>query len=207
MRRMKLAPICVSTFLSIAVAPPSRPFAAEFARGNFIFSSARNCASSGKLSAELCALAERNAAAEFEEKAPRFPHRDLCEKAFGAGACSLGFRGADGGAGKKSGVYFFPKQQGFRITVRSERDAVVAPLGAGLQFASRSALRRDASINPRAPRTATSAGASGVPFSEAPVGPTPPPPSVDADFECAAYLEPTDKGDPRTACAPIHTRR
>ena len=188
---------------------------ADTARGAFSFSSASNCAASGKLPAELCATAEANAAAEFEEKAPRFPSRALCERIFGG--CALGFRGADGWAGKKNAVYFSPRQNGFRITVKSDHDTTVVPLGQGLNFSPRSALRRDASINPRAGRAQTGAGFSagagqpggfGVPTAEGGGGPLPPRPPVDPNFDCAAVLEPSDKGDASTGCvlAPANRR-
>lgn len=184
------------------------PALADMTKGSFTFSTARHCLSSGKLPADVCANAEKNAAAEFEEKAPRFPQRDVCEQAFGAGGCSLGFRGADGWAGKRDAVYFSPRRQGFRVTVKSEREATVVPLGAGSSFSPRSALRKDASINPRFTRAQTSAHSGfGTSEPDGPRGPLPPRPAVDPNFDCAAFLEPTDKGDPATGCAAIPSRR
>ncbi|HEY8067170.1 MAG TPA: DUF1190 domain-containing protein [Methylosinus sp.] len=203
--------------LLLSLAAPTCGVAAETARGSFVFSSARNCATSGRFPAELCAFAEINAVAEFEEKAPRFPQRGLCERAYGAGGCSLGFLGADGWAGKKTAIYFSPRQRGFRITARSERDVTVTPLAGDLRFATRSALRRDASINPRAARAPMSGaqggaasgggGEFGVSSPDGPAGPPPPRAPVDPDFDCAAFLEPTDKGDSASGCAPMRSRR
>lgn len=196
---------------AILIAASHAPAEADVTKGAFTFGSASNCASSGKMPSDICGYAQLNAEAEFEEKAPRYPSRSLCEQAFGGGACSLGFRGAEGWAGKKNGIYFSPRQQGFRVTIKSDHDVTVVPLGApGLSFSPRSALHRDASVNPRAPREQTSArpfGAQGG----APVfgvatpeggsaGPLPPRPPVDPNFDCASYLEPDDKGDPRTGC-------
>jgi len=200
-----------AVLLLLLAAPPSGASATELARGAFVFSSARNCAASGRFPAEVCAFAETNAAAEFEEKAPRFPQRGHCEQVYRAGGCSLGFLGADGWAGKKTAVYFSRRQRGFRITARSERDVIVTPLAGDLQFVPRSALRRDASINPRAARATTSAhsgsGEFGVSSPDGPAGPTPTRAPVDPNFDCAAFLEPTDKGDPTSGCAPMRSRR
>ncbi|MBG0811716.1 DUF1190 domain-containing protein [Methylosinus sp. H3A] len=195
--------------LLLSIAAPAPGAAAELARGSFVFSSARNCAASGRFPAEVCAFAETNAAAEFEEKAPRFPQRALCEQIYGAGGCSLGFVGADGWVGKKTAVFFSPRQRGFRVTARSERDVTVTPMAGDLQFVTRSALRRDASINPKAARatTAHGGGAFGVSSPDGPAGPTPPHAPVDPNFDCAAVLEPTDKGDPASGCAPMRARR
>ena len=78
---------------------------AEVKHGQFSFGAERSCVASGQLSGELCANAAANAQAEFDEKAPRFPTREACERAFGSSRCSVGFSGAHGWAGKKSGVY------------------------------------------------------------------------------------------------------
>jgi uncharacterized protein YgiB involved in biofilm formation len=198
---------------------------AESAKGTFTFSSASNCVSSGKFPAGICSYAETNAAAEFDEKSPRFASRSVCDQAFGAGGCSVGFRGADGWAGKKTGIYFSPRQKGFRITAKSEHDISVVPLGAGgASFSPRSALRRDASINPRLKREQTSAHAYingpatpgysgqtnavyGVSAPDGQKGALPPRPPVDPNFDCSSYIEAGDKGDPNTACAPVPSRR
>ena len=189
----------------------------EIARGSMTFASERQCASSGKIPSDICAYAEANSAAEFDEKAPRFPSRALCERAYGGGACSIGFRGAAGWAGRKQGVYFSPRRQGFRVTAHSERDVTVTPLAAGLSFSSRSALRRDTSINPRAARERSAApvglggpqppGDFGAPTAEGAKGVLPPRPPVDPNFDCAAVLEPSDQ-DPSTGCvlAPVRKR-
>ena len=183
------------------------------AHGVSTFSSLSQCVSSGKFPAEICAFADANSAAEFEEKAPRFPSRAACERVFGS--CSLGFRGADGWAGRHGAVYFTPRRQGFRITVRSERDATVVPLGPRTSFLARAALRRDASINPRTPREYSGPAQSGVAppaafgvaTPEGAKGPLPPAPPVDPNFDCAAVLEPSDKGDPSSGCYLAPTRK
>lgn len=198
------------------------PVEAESSKGTFNYSSVRACVSAGKFTAEICALAEANAAAEFEEKAPRFPTRVICEQAFGPSSCSIGFRGAEGWTGRKEGVYFAPRQEGFRLTAKSEHDVSVVPLAAPrLVVSSRSALRRDAAINPRASRYLSNATAMrpaaagrvgsqgygvGVATPQGSVGAIPPPPPVDPNFNCASYLEPDAKGDPNTGCAPAPAR-
>lgn len=176
-------------------------------RGATIYFSAQNCVSAGRLPAEICNFADANSAAEFEEKAPRFLSRDACERIHRA--CSLGFRGADGWSGRKNAIFFTPRRQGFRITVKSDRDVTVVPTNSGFVFSPRSALRRDASINPRAGRESPRAGAPGgtaqtapfgVPTADGIKGPLPPRPPADPNFDCASVLEPDDKGDPRTGC-------
>jgi hypothetical protein len=186
---------------------------AEPARGAFSYTSARACVSAGKLNAELCDHAEKNAAAEFEEKAPRFPTRQACETAR-HGPCAVGFSGAGGWTGRKTDVYFTPRQQGFRVTVKSERDATTTPVASGLSFSPRTALRRDVAISPQAHRYwsgAAAAPAAGTSFGlatpEGAKGDVPPPPPVDPNFDCAAYLEPSAKGDPSTGCAPAPARK
>lgn len=201
MKQARLARCSIVALLSclgVARAP-----AGEFARGALVFSSARHCIASGRAPQDICRHAEANAAAEFAEKAPRFARRELCERAFGAGGCALGLRGAEGWAGRPGGVYFSPRPRGFRILLRSEHDARVTPLGADLRFDWRSASRRDATIARRAPgdgqRLAVERNDAAI-VSPAPL-------SVDPNFDCARYLEPTAMGDPSTACAPMPARR
>src|ERR1019366_8652508 len=75
--------------------------AAQVKSGQYSYSAQQNCILGGKLNAEQCANAAANAQAEFEEKGPRFPSREACERVFAAGGCNLGFKGAEGWAGKK----------------------------------------------------------------------------------------------------------
>lgn len=182
---------------------------AETLRGAAMFPSERHCAASGKLSAEMCANAAANAAAEFDEKAPRLPTRAACERLYGP--CSLGFRGADGWAGRRNSVYFTPQRHGFRVVMKSDNEATVVPVARGLSFAARSATRRDAMINPKARREHASSGqqelADGVGAPDGVKGPPPPPPPVDPNFDCAAVLEPSDKGDPESGCYLAPARR
>jgi hypothetical protein len=180
--------------------------AGEITHGQFSFGDERSCSTSGKLSGELCANAAANARSEFEEKAPRFPMREACERAFGGGGCSLGFSGAAGWAGKKSGVYFSPRQAGFRILVSPKLGMIVVPYVAGkvIGFSSRTILRKDTHIDLKTARQAREAWRFGPPSSKAPgqgvVGldspsaggnhdALPPPPPVDPNFDCAAVLE------------------
>jgi uncharacterized protein YgiB involved in biofilm formation len=88
--------------------------AARVKSGQYSHSAEQNCILGGKLNAEQCANAAANAQAEFEEKAPRFPSREARERVFAAGGCNLGFKGAEGWAGKKAGICFSPRQAGFR---------------------------------------------------------------------------------------------
>ncbi|MCX7899316.1 MAG: DUF1190 domain-containing protein [Methylocystis sp.] len=208
----RAAPAIATLFLAAFLMSQAR---AEMIRGAHQFATESHCASTRKLPASVCAIAAANAAAEFEEKAPRFPSRDACERVF-RGGCSLGFRGADGYAGRRGGVYFSPRQRGFRVDVRSEQDARVTPLGAGAAFSARSALMRDASIHPRShdytPPVAHRAGAAsqtaefGLATPEGPKGGAlPPRPPVDPNFDCAAVLEPGS--DPTTGCVLAPARR
>ncbi|HXY59936.1 MAG TPA: DUF1190 domain-containing protein [Methylocystis sp.] len=190
--------------------------AAEIRPGAYSFGSEQSCAASGKIPAERCAIAAANARAEFEEKAPRFEARQTCERAFAAG-CSIGFKGADGWAGKRSGVYFSPRQAGFRIIAASEREMTVTPfvLGPPIRFSARSILTRNVGIDPRAARSAREswrAGAAAIGGAKGSEGygvdaplavgarePLPPPPA-DPHFDCAELLEPQYKDQANSGC-------
>lgn len=202
---------CVGWFwtaLALAGAP-SDSRADQVRGGEYAYVSASSCVAAGKLPADLCANAQANAAAEFSEKALRFPDRALCERAFAAG-CELGFAGADGLRGKRSSVYFTPRQEGFRIVVRSGLDMVVTPVAKGLSFFPRSILRRDTRVaynSARAARQARDpyaggAGSVGDSLPGGVRGPLPPPAPVDPDFDCDSYLEPSARGDPNPRCYP-----
>lgn len=211
--QLKLVPIVA---LAICFSPAAR---GEFKQGQFTFGSERNCASGGMLSAELCANAAANAQAEFDEKAPRFQTRTECEQLFARGGCSIGFSGALGWAGKKSAIYFVPRQFGFRITVSSQRQMVVVPFVAGkeISFSPRTILKKDTWINPSVARharetwrdrvspeavgQAEGANSPGVPSASSAA----PSRNYDPNFDCAAVLEPGS--DPRTGCYPAPARR
>jgi hypothetical protein len=195
--------------------------AGEITHGQFSFGDERSCSASGKLSAEFCANAAANARSEFDEKAPRFPTRDACEGAFDRGGCSLGFSGADGWAGKKSGVYFSPRQAGFRILVSPKHDMIVVPYVRGklIGFSARTIVRRDTHIDLKTARQAWEAWRSGAPSARAPgqgevVLDNPSavgnhnalsPPPVDPNFNCAAVLE--AGSDATTGCYPAPPRQ
>ncbi len=192
--------------------------AAEIKQGLFSFGVERSCAASGKFSEELCANAAANAQAEFDEKAPHFSTREECERVFGNAGCSVGFSGADGWVGKKSGVYFTPRQAGFRILASSGRDMIVVPYVAGIVigFSPRTILKKDTRIDPEAARRArddwrmrTSSGASGagstgldsLSSAAADHDALPPPPPADPNFNCAALLEAGSKPEPGCSLA------
>lgn len=188
--------------------------AAAYGAEALSYSTEQNCVAANKLGAERCAHAAANAQAEFTEKAPRFPSRDACEKAFGRGACSIGFSGAGVSAGNKAGIYLTPRQAGFRV---DSRNLTVAPFVAGheLAFAPRTILRRDMRVDPQKARLAAEAwraGGAGANFGLADPsagGAHRPPPRlpVDPNFNCAAFLEPgaTDAKEP--GCYPAPARR
>ena len=184
---------------------PALSRAAVAPSGAYDYASAGRCAAAGKLPADLCANAEANAAAEFSEKALRFPDRVSCERAFSAN-CELGFEGADGWRGKRGAVYFTLRQEGFRIVVRSAQDMVVTPIARGLNFFPRSILRRDTHIAraARQPRDSFAAvpGPVGDSLPAGVRGPLPPPAPVDPNFDCDSYLEPSARGDPNPRCYP-----
>lgn len=205
MNRIFTASVLASAFASQVAAGPTS--------GSYLFISRQACAASGKFDAELCTRAEANATAEFEEKAPRFATRAACEQAYRLGACAISLR-ATGGRG---GVSFTPRQQGFRIVARGQRDISTQPVAPGLNFSSRSALRQATWINPRAtPQRPDSQKLGGAPTPQAGPGATsfgasspdgekhalPPPPPADPNFDCSAYIEPSSKADAATACAP-----
>jgi hypothetical protein len=192
---------------------------ADSFRSGYTYGSAAGCAASGRYPSQICANAAKNAAAEFEEKAPRFSSRDACERALRA-PCAIGFTGASGWSGRKGAVYFTPRQQGFRLnTAANGHDVTVTPVAGSLTFSTRSAVRLDVAISPQASRFWTyqpapafrpgqPAGAEfGVATPDGAKGEVPPKPPVDPNFDCAAYLDPAAGGDPSTGCAPVPLRR
>jgi hypothetical protein len=72
-----------------------------------VFVDVAACVASGAYGASDCRHAERNARAEFNEKAPRFPARATCERTFGR--CMIG----DILAGGR--VDFVPTPRGFAV--------------------------------------------------------------------------------------------
>ena len=199
--------------------------------GQYSFGAERACVAGGALGAEHCANAAANAQAEFDEKAPHFPSREACEQIFNIAGCSVGFAGADGWAGKKSGVYFTPRQQGFRVTVNSERDITVVPYTTGptIDFTPRSVLKKDTRIDLKTAHHARETWSAHPARVASPVGaeprsaqfgvstPTaegaarvalPPPPANDPNFDCAAVLEATPASNSNNpGCYPAPARR
>jgi hypothetical protein len=75
------------------------------------------CIEAGKLSAEQCEHAYRNARAEFEQKAPRYASRAACERAHkrcGAQVSTTG--GWDALARGRGGQSYVPRFVGIRVT-------------------------------------------------------------------------------------------
>ncbi len=189
--------------------------------GQYDYGTKEACAAARKFTDEQCANAAMNSQAEYDEKTPRFASREACEHAFAGAGCTLGFKGADGWAGKKSGIYFSPRQSGFRVIVANPRDMAVVPVvsGPALHFSLRSILRRDTAINPRVaaardswrPPSPVAPGAAGVYGVDRPSGgdrgAIPPPPPLDPNFDCAAVLEPSAKESADTGCYKAPPRR
>ena len=94
--------VLVASAASLVLVVIATDARAQAQRGSFVYASAEQCASDRKISQEFCANAAANAAAEFDEKAPRFPAREACERVFGAGRCSLGFGGPGAGPGTRA---------------------------------------------------------------------------------------------------------
>ena len=182
--------------------------------GGAVYLSAAACVTRGGRSPQLCSYAEKNAAAEFEEKAPRFATRAACESALRR-PCAIGFNHAGAWSDHKLSVYFTPRQDGFRIIEASGRDPAVTPVAGSLAFQPRPVTRLNVTISPQASkywdwanRTAEPASDFGVSSPEGPKGEIPPPPPVDPNFDCAAVLEPSARASAATACAlaPAHRR-
>jgi uncharacterized protein YgiB involved in biofilm formation len=195
--------------------PPTTPASAESNKlGKHVFGSEYGCRSSGDISEQVCSNASANAAAEVNEKAPRFSTRAECVQVFRDG-CSVGIKGAAGWAGKKSGVYFQPRQRGFAIQVLSDRNITVTPLIAGgsVKFGSRSALSRNVHVDHQAAQHSNSWARAGDDVLEksnsgAPgerTGSVPPRAPLDPNFNCSSVIEPDGK-DPSTGCYPAPNR-
>jgi len=183
--------------------------------GEYTYGSTRSCIAAGRLTAEFCANAEANAAAEFDEKIFHFPTRTVCEQA-SAGGCELGFDGAAGWHGKRGAVYFTPRQQGFRVTVRSTQDMTVTPIASGMAFSPRSILRRDIHVLPQIARqtkqppygpSGTDLAGFGSSSPDGVRGPIPPPAPIDPAFDCDSYLEPSARGGAEPKCYPTPAAR
>ncbi|HMK90999.1 MAG TPA: DUF1190 domain-containing protein [Methylocystis sp.] len=192
-----------------------------------VYGSRTLCVAERRLNVEQCENAETNSRAEFDEKAPRFHSRTECERYFRVAGCSVGFRGSAGWAGRKTGIYFAPRQIGFRVRVVSPREMTVRPytLGPEIGFAPRSILKRDAGIDPRiahgtrdlklqagAASAYGGAASSGRALRAAPVGALAPGMSttqnfMTQNFDCAALLEDAAKEHAETACFPAPARR
>ncbi len=181
--------------------------------GGAVFLNAAACVSRGGRSPQLCGYAEKNAAAEFEEKAPRFATRAACEDAVRR-PCAIGFSHAGAWSERQHGIYFTPRQDGFRIIEASGRDPTVTPVAGSLPFRPRPTTRLDVSISPQASRywnwsnrAAGSEADFGVSSPDGLRGEIPPPPPVDPNFDCAAVLEPSARASAATACALAPVRR
>ena len=206
-RRQLLHCVGLSLLASSGVAAQASPT-------QYSYGAEQNCILGGKLTPEQCANAVANAQAEFEEKAPRFPSREACERVFASAGCSVGFKGADGWAGKKSGIYFSPRQAGFRVMVSSPSDMTVTPfaLGPRITFSPRSILRKDTRINPQTAHEARGSWrlqpSEAVGASPSTAGDNKPPaPPVDPNFDCASVLEPSARDHAETGCYLAPARR
>jgi uncharacterized protein YgiB involved in biofilm formation len=195
--------------------PQTTPASAESSKlGKHVFGSEYSCQSSGEVSQLVCSNASANANAEFNEKAPRFLSRNECEQNFRHG-CSVGIRGAAGWEGKKSGVYFQPRQTGFAVQVLSDLEITVTPLMSGrdLKFDSRSALIRDIHVEHRHKKGnswAREGSGAAVEKSKSAArsergAPIPPPPPIDPNFDCSSVIE-ADGKDPSIGCYPAPKR-
>ena len=129
-----------------------------------VFLDASACVASGAHSASDCRHAERNARAEFNEKAPRFPTRPACERAFAR--CMIGDISAGGG------VDFVPTPRGFAILSGPRAGALPVLEGAGSQsmFERRRVDRDDEGVHrgqEQRMRNATGISAGSHPLSRA----------------------------------------
>ncbi len=203
---------------AIAIAIPCAPWSEARAQthggpSGSVYLNAAACVSKGR-SPQLCSNAEKNAAAEFEEKAPRFASRAACEKALQR-PCAIGFSSRGGWGERQHGVYFTPRQDGFRIVEAYGRDPTVTPVSGSLYFQPRATSRLEVSISPQASRywnwEARSAGGSageyGVSSPDGAKGDIPPPPPIDPNFDCASVLEPSARASAATACALAPARK
>lgn len=193
--------------------------AAETHRGAYVYSDEKSCVAGGRVDAPICANAAANARAEFDEKAPRYPTREACDRVFPRDRCSVGFSGADGWAGKRSAIYFSPRMFGFRINILSEREAYVTPMITGISFSRRTAMRRDTGVDFAVARQArrnwrpdaqpASGGGESFGVDTPPSGDgsgAVPRPPIDPNFNCAAVLEPNAHGDAASGCYPMPGR-
>ena len=112
--------------------------------GGHVFGSRSSCEASHVVPVEQCKFAFANAAAELDEKAPRFSKRQDCERPFKR--CMIA------GFGQSAkGVEYMPNMRGVEITLRSESDHSARPVleaeTHGLDLRPRTILRADAGIS------------------------------------------------------------
>jgi uncharacterized protein YgiB involved in biofilm formation len=119
------------------------------------------CIEAGKLSAEQCENAYRNARAEFEQKAPRYASRSACERAHkrcGAQVSTTG--GWDALARGGGGQSYVPRFVGIRVTGEgaSSKTLPIIEGSARIAFSARQVAALDDKV---AGRRAVMGGGSG----------------------------------------------
>ena len=119
------------------------------------------CIEAGKLSAEQCENAYRNARAEFEQKAPRYASRSACERAHkrcGAQVSTTG--GWDALARGGGGQSYVPRFVGIRVTGEGAQGKAMPIIegSAKVTFAARQVAALDDKV---AGRRAVMGGGSG----------------------------------------------
>ncbi|KRE00145.1 hypothetical protein ASE63_08620 [Bosea sp. Root381] len=122
-RMMTLSAISLAAALRAAALAPALFFAApsdsiaqaERAAQGVVYERRDECIAGGLLTAQQCEFAYRNARAEFEQKAPRYASRALCERSHKrCGAQMISTRGWDSFG--KGGATYVPRFTGVRVT-------------------------------------------------------------------------------------------
>lgn len=121
--------------LSVAVAAPG-DLAAQ--TGGQVYERRDECVAGGRLTAEQCDFAYRNARAEYEQKAPRYGSRGQCERAHKRCAAQVVSSGGWESFGR-GGASYVPRFVGVRVTGEGEarRALPVVEGGGRIAFAGR----------------------------------------------------------------------
>lgn len=133
-----LASLRVATLAPLLSLAAPAELAAQGVQGAF-YERRDECVEAGLLTPEQCEFAYRNARAEYEQKAPRYASRALCERSHKRCGAQIVASGGWDSLGKGGAATYLPRFTGIRITGEaSARRALPAVEGAGrIAFAGR----------------------------------------------------------------------
>lgn len=129
------------------------------------------CIESGKLTAEQCENAYRNARAEYEQKAPRYASRAACERAHKRCAAQLvAVSGGWDALARGGGATYVPRFVGIRVSGEgaSAKTLPVIEGGARIAFSARQVGALDDKVAMRRPVMGADGGSTGATHASGP---------------------------------------